>query len=125
MPRPAPVTMTTRPSQMPGIKLPPDRVCRLRRYRPGEPSATAYALAVDFGLTDEQRMILDTTREFVRRELLPLEQEVSRAEIQGRDFPDRQTLKALQQKAKSAGLWGLMTPEEYGGANVGVLLTAL
>ena len=67
----------------------------------------------------------DTSREFVRRELLPLEVEVSRAEIQGRDFPDRATVKALQQKAKSAGLWGLMTPEEYGGANVGVLMTAL
>src|SRR4029453_15405326 len=80
---------------------------------------------MDFGLTDEQRMILDTTREFVRRELLPLEAEVTRAELQGRDFPDRETVRALQRKAKTAGLWGLMTPEEYGGASLGVLMTAL
>src|SRR4051794_12337246 len=80
---------------------------------------------MDFALSDEQKMILDTTREFVRRELLPLEKDVSRAEIEGREFPDRDTYKALQQKAKSAGLWGLMTPEEYGGANLGVLMTAL
>jgi acyl-CoA dehydrogenase len=80
---------------------------------------------MDFGLSDEQRMILDTTREFVRRELLPLEAEVTRAELQGRDFPDHATVRALQQKARTAGLWGLLTPEEYGGANLGVLMTAL
>ena len=80
---------------------------------------------MDFGLSDEQKMILDVTREFVRKELLPLEGEVSKAEIQGRTFPDRQTYRELQLKAKSAGLWGLQTPEEYGGANVGSLLTAL
>jgi acyl-CoA dehydrogenase len=80
---------------------------------------------MDFALTDEQRMILDTTREFVRRELMPLEKEVTRAELESRDFPDRPTVRALQQKAKAAGLWGLMTPEEYGGANLGVLMTAL
>jgi acyl-CoA dehydrogenase len=70
---------------------------------------------MDFGLTDEQKMILDVTREFVRRELVPLEKEVTRAELEGRDFPDRETVRALQQKARTAGLWGLMTPEEYGG----------
>jgi acyl-CoA dehydrogenase len=80
---------------------------------------------MDFALSDEHRMILDTTREFVRRELVPLEKEVTRAELEGRDFPDKQTVRSLQQKARSAGLWGLMTPEEYGGANLGVLLTAL
>ncbi len=79
---------------------------------------------MDFALSDEQRMILDTTREFVRRELVPLEKEVTRAEMDGRDFPDRHAVRSLQQKAKSAGLWGLMTPEEYGGANLGVLMTA-
>jgi acyl-CoA dehydrogenase len=80
---------------------------------------------MDFALTDEQKMILDTTREFVRRELLPLESQITRAEMEGRDFPDRDTLRALQDKARGAGLWGLLTPEEYGGANLGVLMTAL
>ncbi len=70
-------------------------------------------------------MILGTVREFVQRELMPLEAEVTRAELQGRVFPDRETVRALQLKAKTAGLWGLMTPEEYGGANVGTFMTAL
>ncbi|MDE3077418.1 MAG: acyl-CoA dehydrogenase family protein, partial [Chloroflexota bacterium] len=80
---------------------------------------------MDFDLSDEQRMIVDTTREFVRRELLPLESEVSRAEIEGRVFPDRAKRRELQLKAKTAGLWGLMTPEEYGGANIGHFMTSL
>src|SRR5579884_1552514 len=80
---------------------------------------------MDFSLTDEQRMILQTTREFVRKELQPLEVQANRADIEGRDFPDHETLRKLQQNAKQAGLWGLMTPEEYGGANLGYLLTSL
>jgi acyl-CoA dehydrogenase len=80
---------------------------------------------MDFALTDEQKMILGVTREFVRRELLPLEGQVSKAEIAGQTFPDPAAYRALQDKARTAGLWGLQTPEEYGGANVGQLLAAL
>jgi acyl-CoA dehydrogenase len=84
-----------------------------------------YAASMDFALSDEQKMILTTVREFVKRELVPLEGQVSRAEIEGRVFPDAKTVRELQLKAKSAGLWGLNTPEEYGGANLGSQLTAL
>src|SRR4029077_2705333 len=35
------------------------------------------------------------------------------------------TYRELQLKAKTAGLWGLQTPEEYGGAHLGSLMTAL
>lgn len=80
---------------------------------------------MDFGLSDEQRMILATVREFVTRELLPLEAEAQRAELEGRTFPASADVRRLQQKAKTAGLWGLLTPEEYGGANLGMLMTAL
>ncbi len=80
---------------------------------------------MDFGLTDEQRLILSTVREFVTRELLPLEAEAQRAELEGRSFPGPGDLRRLQQRAKTAGLWGLLTPEEYGGANLGLLMTAL
>src|SRR5712692_772909 len=80
---------------------------------------------MDFSLTTEKRMILDTTREFVRRELLPLEPEVQRAELEGRAFPDRATERQLHEHARTAGLWGLQTPEEYGGSDVGSLMTAL
>jgi acyl-CoA dehydrogenase len=80
---------------------------------------------MDFGLSDEQRMILATVRDFVTRELVPLEADVQRAELEGRKFPDRPALRRVQEKARAAGLWGLLTPEEYGGANLGFLMTAL
>ncbi|TMD07407.1 MAG: acyl-CoA dehydrogenase [Chloroflexi bacterium] len=80
---------------------------------------------MDFGLSDEQRMILATVRDFVTRELVPLEAEVQRGELEGRKFPDRPALRRLQEKARAAGLWGLLTPEEYGGASLGFLMTAL
>jgi len=80
---------------------------------------------MDFGLADEQRLILGTVREFVTKELLPLEAEAQRAELDGRSFPGPDDIRRLQQRAKTAGLWGLLTPEEYGGANLGLLMTAL
>ena len=80
---------------------------------------------MDFGLTSEQRLILGTVREFVTRELLPLEADAQRAELDGRSFPEHVEVRRLQQKARTAGLWGLLTPEEYGGANLGMLMTAL
>jgi acyl-CoA dehydrogenase len=70
---------------------------------------------VDFALTDEQRAIRDTTREFVRRELMPLEPEVLRRERQGEAGLDPDIRRDLQLKAKSFGFWGLSTPAEYGG----------
>ena len=80
---------------------------------------------MDFALSDEQRMILGTVRQFVQKELLPLEAEIQRAELEGRQFPDRNTVRQLQATARKAGLWGLLTPEEYGGANLGFLMTAM
>src|ERR1700674_1979662 len=80
---------------------------------------------MDFGLTDEQRLILGTVREFVTKELLPLEAEAQRAELEGRSFPEAADIRRLQQRAKTAGLWGLLTPEEYGGSKLGMLMTSL
>jgi len=80
---------------------------------------------MDFGLSDEEKMILQTVREFTDKEIRPLLPEVQKAEIRGERFPDRATVTALQQKAKVAGLWGLQTPEEYGGANLSFVLNSL
>jgi alkylation response protein AidB-like acyl-CoA dehydrogenase len=80
---------------------------------------------MDFGLSDEEKMILQTVREFTDKEVRPLLPEVQKAEIRGERFPDRATVKSLQQKARTAGLWGLQTPEEYGGANLNSVLSAL
>jgi acyl-CoA dehydrogenase len=80
---------------------------------------------MDFSLTDDQRMILDTVRTFRDRELIPLRSKVQEADMEGKLFPDPDTLRALQLKAKEAGLWSLDEPIEYGGAALPTLTMAL
>jgi acyl-CoA dehydrogenase len=80
---------------------------------------------VDFSLTPEEKMIQQTVREFVKRELMPLEPEVLRNEREGRPGLEPEQLHELQSKAKRLGFWGINTPEEYGGANLGSLATCL
>jgi acyl-CoA dehydrogenase len=80
---------------------------------------------VDFALSEEQTMMLDTVRRFVSKELTPLLPEVQRAEARGERFPDPETLRALREKASSAGMWGLLTPERYDGADVGLLMASM
>ncbi len=80
---------------------------------------------MDFSLGAEEKLIRDTVRDFVEREVMPLESEVLRNEREGRPGVSQHTLKALQRKAKDIGFWGINTPEEYGGANLGSLATAL
>lgn len=76
-------------------------------------------------MTEEQRMVQQTVRRFVENELMPLENEVLRNEREGREGISREKLTELQLKAKEMGFWGINTPEEYGGANLGHFMTAL
>lgn len=80
---------------------------------------------LDFSLSDEQRMIRDTVRAFIRKEVMPLEAQVLRNERNGQPALEPGQLKELQSKAKALGFWGLVTPEEYGGANLGAVLNAI
>jgi acyl-CoA dehydrogenase len=80
---------------------------------------------VDFSLDDEQKMVQQTVRNFVTRELMPLEGQVLLNEREGRPAVERETILELQQKAKKMGFWGINTPEEYGGANLGPIMAAI
>jgi acyl-CoA dehydrogenase len=80
---------------------------------------------VDFSLTEEQREVRDWVRTFVRKEIMPLEPEVLRRERAGQPGLDRTEMRALQLKAKESGFWGVLTPEEYGGMNLGAVMAAL
>ncbi|MEU5696396.1 acyl-CoA dehydrogenase family protein [Actinosynnema sp. NPDC020468] len=80
---------------------------------------------MDFTLDEEQREIRDWVRTFVRREIAPLEAEVLRRERLGRPGVTRDELKELQDKAKLAGFFGILTPQEYGGMELGALMAAL
>jgi alkylation response protein AidB-like acyl-CoA dehydrogenase len=80
---------------------------------------------VDFSLTEEQREVRDWVRTFVRKEIIPLEPEVLRRERTGQPGLEPGELRALQLKAKESGFWGVLTPEEYGGMNLGAVMAAL
>lgn len=69
-----------------------------------------------FGMTDEQKMIVETTRAFVETELYPHEAEVERT---GHLRPD--LIREIQQKAMAAGLYAANMPEEVGGAGLDTL----
>lgn len=80
---------------------------------------------MDFSLTTEEREIRDWVRTFVKREIMPLEQEVLRRERAHQPGITRDELKELQLKAKEAGFWGVQTPESYGGMGLSATMTAL
>jgi acyl-CoA dehydrogenase len=68
---------------------------------------------MDFSLTDEQQLIIKTTREFVQNELYPHEQEVEETGVL-RDELQRE----LKAKAIEAGLYAANMPVEVGGAGL-------
>ena len=68
---------------------------------------------MDFSLTEEQQLIVDTTRKFVREELVPHESEVERTGEVREDL-----LRELRAKAMSAGLYAANMPAEVGGAGL-------
>ena len=71
---------------------------------------------MDFGLTEEQQMIVDTTRSFVENELYPHEAEVERTGHLRMDL-----IREIQKKAIAAGLYAANMPEEVGGAGLDTL----
>jgi len=69
-----------------------------------------------FGLTQEQQMLVDTTRSFVENELYPHEMAVERS---GR-LP-MELVREIQKKAIAAGLYAANMPEDVGGAGLDTL----
>jgi acyl-CoA dehydrogenase len=80
---------------------------------------------VDFSLSDEERQIRDTVRSFIEKEVMPLEPEVLRNERAGRPGIEPSVLRDLQAKARRSGFWGVNTPEEYGGMDLGAVMSAI
>ena len=68
---------------------------------------------MDFGLTDEQRSIVQVTRAFVERELYPHEEEVEQTGVLRPALRDE-----IAQKAIRAGLYAANMPDEVGGAGL-------
>jgi acyl-CoA dehydrogenase len=68
---------------------------------------------MDFALTEEQELIVRTTREFVRTELVPHEQEIEDTGVLREDL-----YRELKAKAIDAGLYAANMPTEVGGAGL-------
>ncbi|MFE0415508.1 acyl-CoA dehydrogenase family protein [Streptomyces tendae] len=73
-------------------------------------------LAQTHGLTDVQREILSTVRDFVDKEIIPVATELEHRDEYPQDIVDG---------LKELGLFGLMIPEEYGGLGESLLTYAL
>ncbi len=71
---------------------------------------------MQFGLTEEQQMIVATTRAFVEDQLFPHEAEVERTGHLRMDL-----IRDLQAKAMAAGLYAANMPAEVGGAGLDTL----
>jgi short-chain 2-methylacyl-CoA dehydrogenase len=71
---------------------------------------------MDFDLSDEQRLLRDTVRDFARQEVAPVAEELDRTKA----FPYE-----LVKKMADLGLMGIPFPEEYGGGGADTLTYAL
>ena len=68
---------------------------------------------MDFALTDEQQLIVKTTREFVEHELYPHEKEVEDTGVLRPEL-----LASIRAKAMAAGLYAANMPSEVGGGGL-------
>jgi short/branched chain acyl-CoA dehydrogenase len=71
---------------------------------------------MDFDLSDEQRLLRDTVRDFARQEVAPVAEELDRTKA----FPYE-----LVEKMGGLGLMGIPFPEQYGGGGADTLAYAL
>jgi len=77
--------------------------------------------SMDFDPTDEQRLVIDTVRRFLREEILPLEADLD-PDASELEPADRDRLVA---KTKAMGFYGLDIPEEYGGPGIDIVTRTL
>jgi alkylation response protein AidB-like acyl-CoA dehydrogenase len=73
-------------------------------------------LAQTLGLTELQTEIVSAVRQFVDREIIPVAQDLERADA----YPQ-----AIVDRMRAMGLFGLMIPQEYGGLGESLLTYAL
>ena len=75
---------------------------------------------MDFSLSEEQRLLVETARRFVRTELMPLEKE-----LEEKRALDPAKARAIFEKSKALGLYAVNIPAEYGGGGLSAVDTCL
>ena len=68
---------------------------------------------MEFGLSQEQQLVVDTVRSFVENELYPLENDVERTG----EVP-RELGREIQEKVRALGFYAPNIPEEFGGGGL-------
>ena len=71
-------------------------------------------------LSEEQRLLVETARRFVRTELMPLE-----SELEEKRALDPAKARAIFEKSKALGLYAVNIPAEYGGGGLSAVDTCL
>ncbi|HEX2885353.1 acyl-CoA dehydrogenase family protein, partial [Vineibacter terrae] len=76
---------------------------------------------MDFDPSDEQQMLIDNVRRFVREEILPLEAKLDpdASELDPKDHA------RLVEKTKAMGLYGIDIPHEFGGPDIDIVTRTL
>jgi acyl-CoA dehydrogenase len=75
---------------------------------------------MQFGLTSEQQLLVDSVRQFVDAELMPYEEEVERT-----DQVRPELIKQIHARALAAGFYAANMPEELGGGGLDHVALAL
>jgi acyl-CoA dehydrogenase len=75
---------------------------------------------MNFALNDEQRLLVETARRFVRAELMPLE-----AELEQKRQLTPEKARDIFEKSKALGLYAVNIPAEYGGGGLNAVDTCL
>src|SRR5207237_2225063 len=75
---------------------------------------------MNFGLSDEQEMVVITVRCFVEKELYPLEADVERT-----GHVPLEVGREIQRKVKALGFYAPNIPEEFGGGGLDSVTMAL
>jgi len=76
---------------------------------------------MDLELSDEQSLIVDTVRKFVRNEIVPLEADM---DPDASDL-DEENHERLASEVKRMGFYGLDIPPEYGGPDIDIVTRTL
>jgi acyl-CoA dehydrogenase len=75
---------------------------------------------MDFALSEEQRLLVETARRFVRGELMPLEKE-----LEEKRALDPAEARMIFEKSKALGLYAVNIPAEHGGGGLSAVDTCL
>jgi acyl-CoA dehydrogenase len=75
---------------------------------------------MDFSLSEEQKMLIQAVRDFIKTELKPYEQEVEDKGVLAPEIAQK-----IHQKSKEMGFYAMNIPEQFGGGGLSAIDTML